>query len=344
LEPSDQKNNEITSVVLEKDGDSVIFANLYQPTKLSDTLDLHFNAGETISLRTRGNGIVHLTGYVVQDTTSSSSNDSGLDDSISSEEKIVGASPKYKSKDTNKKSSRHLEKEGKGSLDAVSLTEKKQKNETSGYKSDTTIPEEKTKDLIGTENSLDIRVEHFDSENEKLLPDIKKASADKETDNVNITHSIQDAPTETSKNTADSKEEPCLTSSQHDTVDRSTMKESNDGIISPKTKNRRKKKRGSTEKKDTEMVDTEIDSVVKILEGSDGSRKLSTKELSIENDKILSCPENEKNDDRAVSLTPKDAATVSPKPNTQKLKSNNLEGASDKSSCDDYIVTSVESK
>jgi len=65
IEPTTGKGN-ITSVYVECNDEEFIVCNLNDKI-LNETLDLNFNAGDKIVFKTSGTGIVHLTGYNIQD-------------------------------------------------------------------------------------------------------------------------------------------------------------------------------------------------------------------------------------------------------------------------------------
>jgi len=65
IEPTTGKGN-ITSVYVECNDEEFIVCNLNDKI-LNESLDLNFNAGDKIVFKTAGTGIVHLTGYNIQD-------------------------------------------------------------------------------------------------------------------------------------------------------------------------------------------------------------------------------------------------------------------------------------
>jgi len=65
IEPTTSKGK-ITSVYVESNDEEFLVCNLSDKI-LNETLDLNFNMGDKIVFKTSGTGVVHLTGYNIQE-------------------------------------------------------------------------------------------------------------------------------------------------------------------------------------------------------------------------------------------------------------------------------------
>ncbi|KAF8777592.1 46 kDa FK506-binding nuclear protein like [Argiope bruennichi] len=68
LDPTSVKNGkEVVSLVVERDGSEFLLCNLQKDSVLQVNLNLFFDKGEKVVFSLKGQGIVHLTGYLIKD-------------------------------------------------------------------------------------------------------------------------------------------------------------------------------------------------------------------------------------------------------------------------------------
>jgi len=84
IEPATSKGK-ITSVYVESNDEEFLVCNLSDKI-LNETLDLNFNMGDKIVFKTSGTGVVHLTGYNIQEEEGPSTMFESEDDYSSEDE------------------------------------------------------------------------------------------------------------------------------------------------------------------------------------------------------------------------------------------------------------------